>query len=183
MPIGRTLGSAFGSLARRLDRVNALAVPFLDEEDTEDDYALLPPPKPLKSLQLMGIAFFAVSGSAYGIEESVAVGGPFLALLALLLAPVLWSAPMLMVASELSVAMPQSGGYIVWVNSAFGALPSMLNGVSNLLCNVLDCALYPVLLTDYLKRAGPATLRPGADADQRNIRQPCQPRQDADRDM
>ena len=63
MPIGRTLGSAFGSLARRLDRVNALAVPFLDEEDTEDDYALLPPPKPLKSLQLMGIAFFAVSAS------------------------------------------------------------------------------------------------------------------------
>ena len=161
MPIGRTLGSAFGSLARRLDRVNALAVPFLDEEDTEDDYALLPPPKPLKSLQLMGIAFFAVSGSAYGIEESVAVGGPFLALLALLLAPVLWSAPMLMVASELSVAMPQSGGYIVWVNSAFGALPSMLNGVSNLLCNVLDCALYPVLLTDYLQRALPA-LRPSA---------------------
>ena len=164
MPIGRTLGSAFGSLARRLDRVNALAVPFLDEEDTEDDYALLPPPKPLKSLQLMGIAFFAVSGSAYGIEESVAVGGPFLALLALLLAPVLWSAPMLMVASELSVAMPQSGGYIVWVNSAFGALPSMLNGMSNLLCNVLDCALYPVMLTDYLQRAVPA-LRPGVGAD------------------
>lgn len=164
MRIGRTLGSAFGSLARRLDRVNALAVPFLDEEDTEDDYALLPPPKPLKSLQLMGIAFFAVSGSAYGIEESVAVGGPFLALLALLLAPVLWSAPMLMVASELSVAMPQSGGYIVWVNSAFGALPSLLNGVSNLLCNVLDCALYPVLLTDYLQRALPA-LRPSAAAD------------------
>ena len=161
MPIGRSLGSAFGSLARRLDRVNALAVPFLDEEDTEDDYALLPPPKPLKSLQLMGIAFFAVSGSAYGIEESVAAGGPFLALFALLLAPVLWSAPMLMVASELSVAMPQSGGYIVWVNSAFGALPSMLNGMSNLLCNVLDCALYPVLLTDYLQRALPA-LRPSA---------------------
>ena len=161
MTIGRSLGSAFGSLARRLDRVNTLAVPFLDEEDTEDDYALLPPPKPLKSLQLMGIAFFAVSGSAYGIEESVAAGGPFLALLALLLAPVLWSAPMLMVASELSVAMPQSGGYIVWVNSAFGALPSMLNGMSNLLCNVLDCALYPVLLTDYLQRALPA-LRPSA---------------------
>ena len=146
----------------RLDRVNALAVPFLDEEDTEDDYALLPPPKPLKSLQLMGIAFFAVSGSAYGIEETVAVGGPFLALLALLLAPVLWSAPMLMVASELSVAMPQSGGYIVWVNSAFGALPSMLNGCgATCSCNVLDCALYPVLLTDYLQRALPA-LRPSA---------------------
>eukprot|EP00908_Phaeocystis_cordata_P006403 Transcript_17015.p1 GENE.Transcript_17015~~Transcript_17015.p1 ORF type:complete len:668 (-),score=283.06 Transcript_17015:649-2652(-) len=112
----------------------------------------------------MGIAFFAVSGSAYGIEESVAAGGPFLALLALLLAPVLWSAPMLMVVSELAVAMPQSGGYIVWVSSAFGALPSMLNGMSNLLCNVLDCALYPVMLTDYLQRAVPA-LRPGVGAD------------------
>ena len=159
------LEHAFVSATRRLGGgLNALAVPFLDDEDAEDDYALLPPPKPLGTLQLMGIAFFAVSGSAYGIEESVALGGPFLALVALLLAPVLWSAPMLMVVSELAVAMPQSGGYIVWVNSAFGALPSMLNGMSNLMCNVLDCALYPVMLTDYLQRALPA-LRPSAAAD------------------
>ena len=39
----------------------------------------------------------------------------------------------------------------MWVNTAFGALPSLLNGVANLLCNVLDCALYPLLLTDYLQ--------------------------------
>ena len=140
----------------RLSSLNALAVPFLDERSTEDDYTLLPPPRPLRVLQLMGISFFAVSGSAYGIEESVAAGGPFLALLLLLLAPLLWSAPLLMVAAELSVALPQSGGYVVWVNTAFGALPSLLNAMSNLLCNVLDCALYPLLLTEYLRRALPA---------------------------
>ena len=49
--------------------------------------------------------------------------------------------------------MPHSGGYIVWVNSAFGPLASLLNGVANFLCNIFDCALYPLLLTDYLQRA------------------------------
>eukprot|EP00966_Prymnesium_polylepis_P237741 5498332-Prymnesium_polylepis.1 len=62
------------------------------------------------------------------------------------------SYPMAMVVSELSVALPHSGGYIVWVNTAFGPLASLLNGMSNMLCNVLDCALYPLLLTDYLQR-------------------------------
>lgn len=104
--------------------------------------------------QLMGLAFFAVSGSAYGIEEAVSVAGPCVALGALLLAPVVWSAPMLMVTAELSTALPHSGGYIVWVNTAFGALPSLLNGMCNLLCNVLDCALYPVMLVEFLQRAG-----------------------------
>ena len=139
---------------RRFRTINTLAVPFLpDDGVADDDYALLPPPKPLKLLQLTGVAFFAVSGSAYGIEETVSSGGPLLALVSLSLAAALWSAPMAMVACELSVALPHSGGYIVWVNAAFGPLASLLNGVANLLCNVFDCALYPLLLTDYLQRA------------------------------
>jgi len=139
-------------LNRGLRGINTLAVPFLTEDDGgEDDYDLLPPPRPLTTLQLMGIAFFAVSGSAYGVEEIVPAGGPFLSLLSLLLAPVVWSAPMLMITSELSVALPRSGGYIVWIEESLGAMPSLLNGVSNLLCNVLDCSLYPLLLTQYLR--------------------------------
>lgn len=165
----RAMGSAWcewectpAGIARRLRGLNALAVPFLDEvDDAEaDDYALLPPPKPLRVPQLMGIAFFAVSGSAYGFEATISMGGPFLTILALILAPLLWSAPMVMVVTELSVALPHSGGYIIWVNTAFGALPSLLNGMSNMLCNVLDCALYPLLLTDYLQRVAMPALLP-----------------------
>ena len=48
----------------------------------------------------------------------------------------------------------------MWVNTAFGPLLSLLNGMANLLCNVLDCALYPVLLTDYLQRAVLPMLHP-----------------------
>ena len=98
-------------------RANVLAVPFLHDDDHED-YELKPPPKKLTALQLTGITFFAVSGSAYGIEQAaiaeqavshcirqqlipavlciapqtVPAGGPFLALLALLLAPIFWCA-------------------------------------------------------------------------------------------
>lgn len=133
--------------------LRSLAVPFLDDEGGgEDDYALLPPPKPIGVLRLTGLVFFAVSGSAYGIEETVSSGGPLLALSGLVLAALAWSAPLAMVACELSVALPHSGGYIIWVNTAFGPLASLLNGMANLLCNVFDCALYPLLLTDYLQR-------------------------------
>ena len=33
-----------------LGSLNALAVPFLDDQDAEDDYVLLPPPKPNRRL-------------------------------------------------------------------------------------------------------------------------------------
>ena len=146
--------SVVSFLNRRVRRLNNLAVPFIsDDGAAEDDYALLPPPRPIKLLQLTGLTFFAVSGSAYGIEESVSAGGPLLAILGFALASALWSAPLAMVACELSVAMPHSGGYIVWVNSAFGPMASLLNGLANFLCNIFDCALYPLLLTEYLKRA------------------------------
>lgn len=148
------IGEWWGSgLVRRLRGLNSLAVPFLEEEtaEGEENYSLQPAPRPLGSAQLMSLAFFAVSGSAYGIEESVSVGGPFLTILALSLTPLLWSYPMAMVVSELSTALPHSGGYIVWVNTAFGPLVSLLNGMSNVLCNTMDCALYPLLLTDYLQ--------------------------------
>ena len=121
---GRECGLSF--VGRGLQK---LAVPFLADGD-EDEYALRyePDRQPLRVVHLMGIAFFAVAGSANGIEETVAAGGPFLAVAALLVAPLLWSAPMLMVVSELSVALPHSGGYVVWVNAAFGPLPALLNG-------------------------------------------------------
>ena len=145
--------SLLSKLFTRVSKINRLAVPFLSDDGTgEDDYALLPPPKPIRVLQLTGLTFFAVSGSAYGIEETVSAGGPLLAIVGLGLSALAWSAPMAMVSCELSVAMPHSGGYIVWVNSAFGPLASLLNGVANFLCNIFDCALYPLLLTDYLQR-------------------------------
>jgi len=49
--------------------------------------------------------------------------------------------------------MPHSGGYIVWVHNAFGPALALLNGMVNLLCNVFDCALYPLLLAQYVERA------------------------------
>ena len=79
--------------------------------------------------------------------------GPLLALTGLVGAALCWSAPLAMVSTELSVALPHSGGYIVWVNTAFGPMASLLNGMANLLCNVFDCALYPLLLSQYLERA------------------------------
>ena len=49
--------------------------------------------------------------------------------------------------------MPHSGGYIVWVHNAIGPALALLNGMVNLLCSVFDCALYPLLLAQYVERA------------------------------
>ena len=164
-------------LALRAGRsINRAALPFLRDADlNDDDYELQPPKPKLEMLQLMGIAFFAVSGSAYGVEEIVPLGGPFLSLAALVIAPAVWSAPMLLVTAELSVALPRAGGcaaarlggceethwshrgrvvrYVVWVEEALGAMPSLLNAMANLACSVLDCSLHPAAAHAELVRA------------------------------
>ncbi|EOD33895.1 hypothetical protein EMIHUDRAFT_252995 [Emiliania huxleyi CCMP1516] len=145
-------------LALRAGRsLNRAALPFLRDADlNDDDYELQPPKPKLEMLQLMGIAFFAVSGSAYGVEEIVPLGGPFLSLAALVIAPAVWSAPMLLVTAELSVALPRAGGYVVWVEEALGAMPSLLNAMANLACSVLDCSLHPAAAHAELAEAGSA---------------------------
>ena len=59
--------------------------------------------------------------------------------------------PPLLPPSRSSVGRGHS--YIVWVHNAFGPALALLNGMVNLLCNVFDCALYKLLLAQYVERA------------------------------
>src|SRR5436190_5689571 len=100
--------------------------------------------------RLVALTFFCVAGGAYGFEDAVGAAGPALALAALLFAPWLWSFPTALMTAELSTAMPEDGGYVVWVERAFGRFWGFQEGWWSWLCSFADNALYPVMFLDYL---------------------------------
>jgi len=99
---------------------------------------------------LVALTFFCVAGGAYGLEDAVGAGGPLIVLPALLLLPWLWSLPTALMTAELSTAMPEDGGYVVWVERAFGRFWGFQEGWLSWLCSFADNALYPVMFVDYL---------------------------------
>lgn len=99
---------------------------------------------------LVALTFFCVAGGAYGLEDAVGAGGPLVVLPALLLLPWLWSLPTALMTAELSTAMPEDGGYVVWVERAFGRFWGFQEGWLSWLCSFADNAIYPVMFVDYL---------------------------------
>eukprot|EP00164_Ancoracysta_twista_P016196 GFYU01027064.1.p1 GENE.GFYU01027064.1~~GFYU01027064.1.p1 ORF type:complete len:303 (+),score=69.75 GFYU01027064.1:69-977(+) len=130
---------------------NSFPVEYIDKEGSvrSDD-----PSQTQRTLTLgglVGIILFLVSGGPYGLELAVSTGGPLLAILGFFLIPLVWSVPMALMSAELSTLLPVTGGYIVWVNAAFGTHLAFHNGYWNWVVNVIDNTLYPVLFMDYLK--------------------------------
>jgi amino acid transporter len=109
------------------------------------------PPRTLGFASLVGITFFCVAGGAYGLEGAVGAVGPMWALIAILMVPWLWGFPTALMTAELSAAMPEDGGYVVWVERAFGRFWGFQEGWWSWLCSFADNALYPVLFAEYLK--------------------------------
>jgi amino acid transporter len=104
----------------------------------------------LTTLSLVFVLFFTVSGGAYSTEELVARVGPGLALLMLVLVPLLWSLPEVLIVGELASMLPEEGGYYVWVRRAFGPFWAFQNGWWTWMYSLVDMAIYPVLFTQYL---------------------------------
>ena len=71
-------------------------------------------------MKLAALTFFAVAGGPFGVEPLVRTGGPGWTAIGLLCVPYVWGLPMAMMTAELSTAMPESGGYILWIHRAFG---------------------------------------------------------------
>src|SRR4051812_26779402 len=99
---------------------------------------------------LIAVTFFCVSGGAFGLEDAVGAAGPAVVLCGIVLLPWLWSFPTALMTAELSTAMPEDGGYVVWVEKAFGRFWGFQEGWLSWLCSFADNALYPVMFLDYL---------------------------------
>ena len=97
------------------------------------------------------IIFVFVSSGAFGLEDMVGSSGPGLALLLLLVLPVVWALPMGLVCAELGSAIPEEGGYYVWVKRGLGEYWGFQAGWWSWLTTFVDSAVYIALIMDYLQ--------------------------------
>jgi amino acid transporter len=113
------------------------------------------PPASLGLGPLVAVMFFIVSGGPFGLEGLVGSVGPMLALTLLVATPLVYSVPEALLVGELASMLPLEGGYYQWVKRAFGRFWGFWNGWLSWAYSLLDMALYPVLLLQYLRFFAP----------------------------
>jgi amino acid transporter len=112
----------------------------------------------LTVLSLAAATYFMVSGGPYGIEELIQDSGYRLALLVLFLTPIVWALPTGLMVGELSAAMPEEGGFYVWVRRAMGPFWGFQEAWLSLVASIFDMAIYPSLFVAYLGKLFPASV-------------------------
>lgn len=98
---------------------------------------------------LIFTVFFAVSGGPFGLEP-VMQSGLGLGLILILVTPLFWAAPTAMMTAELTAAIPEEGGYYIWVKRALGPFAGFLCAVWSWMYSWVDAAIYPVLFAEYV---------------------------------
>jgi amino acid transporter len=103
----------------------------------------------IRSVQLIAVIFFTVSGGPYGLEPLLTFAGAHGALIILLLTPLLWDIPAIFTVLELNSMMPVTGGYYKWVKHALGTKWGFYEGWWTWLYTFIDLAIYPGLFVLY----------------------------------
>ena len=98
----------------------------------------------------VALTFFIVSGGAYGLEASVGAIGAFWTMILIVLIPIFWAAPTALLVAELASAIPENGGYYIWVRRGLGKFWAFQEGWWTLNYSAVDLAIYPVLFVTYL---------------------------------
>jgi amino acid transporter len=102
-------------------------------------------------LSLAGTIFIFVSSGPFGLEAMVRDGGPGAAVLMLVVMLVLWGTAHALVATELSSAVPEEGGFVRWVGLAFGEFWGFQAAWWYWIKMLADTSIYPILFAAYLK--------------------------------
>jgi amino acid transporter len=122
----------------------------------------LPRDRRLKLLGLASLIYFTSSGGAFGLEPLIGAIGPLWGGILILVAPVVWSLPVALIAAELTGLMPEEGGFYIWVRETMGAFWGVQEAWWVLTYAVIVLAIFPVLFVTYLTYFFPAL---GASAD------------------
>ncbi|HLJ78520.1 MAG TPA: APC family permease [Acidobacteriaceae bacterium] len=109
----------------------------------------------MRLLPLAAATYFMVSGGPYGIED-ILDAGYVRALIILLALPLLWSLPTALMIGELASALPEDGGFYVWVRRALGPFWGFQEAWLSLSASIFDMAIYPTMFVLYLGRLLPA---------------------------
>jgi amino acid transporter len=113
-----------------------------------------PPARKVTLLGLIAATYFMVAGGPYGLEDVIGQAGYLWAVVALLVVPFVWALPTTLMVSELASAMPEEGGYYVWVRRALGPFWGFQEAWLSLAASIFDMAIYPILFATYLGFAG-----------------------------
>src|SRR5580692_6369237 len=100
--------------------------------------------------------YFMVAGGPYGLEDIVQKAGYAAALIILVITPLLWSLPTALMVSELGTAIPEEGGFYIWVRRGMGRFWAYQETWLTLAGSVFEMALYPNLFVDYVGRFAPS---------------------------
>jgi len=99
-------------------------------------------------LPLAAVIFFTVSGGPYGIEPLIGYAGSY-AIPLLMITPLFWDIPTILVVLELNSMMPVEGGYYEWVKRGLGIKWAFFEGWWTWLYTFVDLAIYPVFFIEY----------------------------------
>src|SRR5580704_6583825 len=113
-------------------------------------------PAKLTLLPLVAATYFMVAGGPYGLEDVIQMAGYSGALLILLLTPLVWAVPTAMMVGELASAIPEEGGFYVWVTRGLGKFWGFQEVWLTMAGSIFEMALYPTLFVDYLGHFAPA---------------------------
>jgi amino acid transporter len=94
--------------------------------------------------------YFMVAGGPYGLEDIVQKTGYAATLLILVITPLLWSLPTALMVSELAEAIPEEGGFYIWVRRGMGRFWGYQETWLTLAGSIFEMALYPNLCIDYI---------------------------------
>ena len=114
-----------------------------------------PAARRLGLIPLVAATYFMVSGGPYGLEDIVGQAGYGQALLLLCIVPLLWSLPTALMIGELASALPDEGGFYVWVTRALGRFWGFQEAWLSLAASIFDMAIYPALAVAYLAQLHP----------------------------
>ena len=123
-----------------------------DDDHVYDD----PEGAPLRKLTTAGLAFVAfsvVAGGPFGIEAAVRSAGPLVTLLGILVIPIVYVLPQIVIISELATLFPTNHGSPRWVQTAFGRVLGFFNCMVNIPANLVSCSVYPTIFGSYICRA------------------------------
>lgn len=102
-------------------------------------------------LTLSGTIFVFVSSGPFGLEAMVRDAGPGAAALMLVVGLLFWGLSHALVATELSSAVPEEGGFFRWVEMAFGEFWGFQTAWWYWIKMLADTSIYPILFCEYLK--------------------------------
>ncbi len=110
-------------------------------------------------LALVASTYAMVAGGPFGLEEIVGGNGYARTALILCLTPLLWAVPTALMIGELAGALPENGGFYIWVRRAMGGFWGFQEAWLTLLGSIFDMAVYPILFAVYLGHLWPALAR------------------------